>query len=83
MQLIEILKYLIELADKGMYGTEIFNSAWDTFYHRKNEATATEIEQALKYALENTEEKFENFQNPDYYVDALEYALNRNVVEIE
>ncbi len=79
MQLIEILKHLIELVDKGMYETDIFSSAWETFYHRKEEASATEIGQALRYALVDTEIKFQNFQNPDFYTDSLEYALERKI----
>lgn len=79
MNLLEILEHLIELADKGFYSSTEFNSAWETFYQVKNNASKTELQHALSYAKENTEVKFRNFPNPGYYIESLEEALEKNV----
>ncbi len=79
----EILEHLIELADKGFYNSNEFNSAWETFYQAKSTASESELQQALRYAQENTEVKFKNFPNPDYYIESLEDALERNYPKVE
>jgi hypothetical protein len=75
MKLIEILKHLEELQEKGFgKDSDEFSKAWDEFYARKNEATLDEIRKAMKYV----EGRFsEVIHNSDFYTEVLEEELEK------